>query len=181
MDLAGISLAACSKNGRRARRVPAMASLWPGRLRGQGHQDRLDIAAGLEAKAGAAVVKEIELDIAAAADQLVLPLRRGPRPVHALAHDRREHREKRVADRPDKREIALPIAAVEIIEKDAAGAARLAAMLQIEILVVPLSEAGIGIRLVAVAGCGERRVKLFGCGRIGIDRGQVGAAAEPCL
>src|SRR5438552_11354572 len=147
MDLAGGMLE--KRPARKAR--PGMASLWPGRLRGQGHQDRLDIAAGLEAKAGAAVVKEIELDIAAAADQLVLPLRRGPRPVHALAHDRREHREKRVADRPDKREIALPIAAVEIIEKDAAGAARLAAMRQIEILVAPLFEAFIGVRLVAGA------------------------------
>ena len=67
------------ENGRRARRVPAMTRLWPGRLRGQRHQDRLDIAAGLEAEQGAAVVEQVELDIAAAADQLVAALLVGPR------------------------------------------------------------------------------------------------------
>ena len=41
-------------------------------------QDRLDIAAGLQAEGGAAVVEQVELDIAPSADQLLLAIGRGP-------------------------------------------------------------------------------------------------------
>src|SRR4051812_35375629 len=44
----------------------------PFHLRRHGGEDGVDIAAGLEAKDGAAVVKQVEFDIAAAADQLLL-------------------------------------------------------------------------------------------------------------
>src|SRR5437870_7098321 len=114
--------------------------LGPGRLRRQGHQDRLDIAAGAQPEPGAAVVEQVEFDIAAAAHQLMLPLLRRPGPVHPRPHDTREDREKGFPDGPDKGEVALPISAVEIIEKDPADAAWLLAMRQIEILVAPFLE-----------------------------------------
>jgi hypothetical protein len=41
--------------------------LWPSHFGRQRHEDRLDIAAGLEAEEGAAVVEQVEFDIAAAA------------------------------------------------------------------------------------------------------------------
>ena len=56
------------------------------------------------------------------------------------AHDRRIDREERLADLAGEGEIALPVAAVEIIEEDAADAARLVAMRQEEILVAPFLE-----------------------------------------
>jgi hypothetical protein len=52
--------------------------LWPSGERRQRHQDRLDIAAGLEPELGAAVVEQVEFDIAAAADELMAPLFVGP-------------------------------------------------------------------------------------------------------
>ena len=42
-----------------------------GGMRGQ---DGVDVAAGLQAEDGAAVVEQVELDVAAAADQLLLAL-----------------------------------------------------------------------------------------------------------
>ena len=102
-------------------------------------------------------------------------LLRGPLPVHPVAHDRRIDVEKRLANRPHKGEIALKVAAVEIIEKNAAGAARLIAMRQVEIVVAPFFEARVALGIVADAGGGERPVKgIRGIG-IGIDRGQIGA------
>ena len=62
------------------------------------------------------------------------------------AHDRRIDAEERLADRADEGEIALPVAAVEIIEEDAADAARLAAVLEKEILVAPFLEARVAVR-----------------------------------
>src|SRR6185369_12166815 len=115
-------------------------ALWPRGFRRQRHQDRLDIAAGLQPEAGAAVVQQVELDIAPAPDQLMATLFRRPRPVHPLPNDGGIDLEKRLADTAAERKIALPVAAVEIIEKDAAGAARLVAMWQEEILVAPFLE-----------------------------------------
>src|SRR5205823_5644888 len=109
----------------------------PGRFGRERHQDRFDIAAGPQAEAGAAVVEQVELDVTAAADQLVTALFGGPRAVHPCPRDRRKDREKRFADRPDKSEIAFPVAAREIVEENPAGAARLAAMWQVEIVVAP--------------------------------------------
>jgi GMP synthase-like glutamine amidotransferase len=43
-----------------------------------GAEDRFDIAAGLEAEGGAAVVEQVELDVAAAADQLLVAVGFGP-------------------------------------------------------------------------------------------------------
>src|SRR5215831_7363268 len=97
------------------------------------------------------------------------PLVVGPGTAHALPHDLGIDREKGLADGPDKGEIALPVAAVEIIEEDPAGAARLAAMLQEEILVAPRLEALMAIRVVAVAGGGEGGMKHLGRLGVGIN------------
>src|SRR5207302_842148 len=83
--------------------------------------DRLDIAAGRQSEARAAVVEQVELDIAAAPDELMAALLGRPGKPHARPHDRREDSEKGLADGADKGEVALPVAAVEVIEKDAAG------------------------------------------------------------
>src|SRR5215469_7786349 len=101
--------------------------LRPGDKRRQRHQDRLGVAAGLQPEHGAAVIEQIEFDIAAAADELMAPLLFRPRKRHARPYDRGEHAEEGCADRADKREVAFPIAAVEIIEEDPADAARLTA------------------------------------------------------
>src|SRR6266481_5683862 len=50
----------------------------PRRFGRQRHQDRLDVAAGLQTEHRPAVVKQVELDVAAAADELMAPLVGGP-------------------------------------------------------------------------------------------------------
>ncbi len=73
-------------------------ALRPAHLGRQRHQDRLDIAAGHQAELGAAVVQQVELDIAAAAHELVLALGGRPRLVHvrgAPARDRPRGRPRR--------------------------------------------------------------------------------------
>ena len=50
----------------------------PPHLRRQRHQDRLDVAAGHQPELGAAVVQQVELDIAAAAHELFVALGLGP-------------------------------------------------------------------------------------------------------
>ena len=57
----------------------------PHRLRRQAHQDRIDIAAGLEAEQSPPVIDQIELGIAPAPFELLLFVARGERRVHAAA------------------------------------------------------------------------------------------------
>src|SRR3546814_3362915 len=74
--------------------------------RRQAHQDRVDIAAGLEPEQSPAVVDEVEFGIAPAPDQLRLALGLGEGQAHAAAHDLREDVEERLADRLRQLEIA---------------------------------------------------------------------------
>src|SRR5436305_10910415 len=91
--------------------------LGPRRFGGERHQDRLDIAAGLQTEGGAAVVEQVELDIAAAANELMTALLGRPGLPHTRPHDGRDNGEDGVADRSEEGEVALPIAAVEVVEE----------------------------------------------------------------
>src|SRR5947207_282448 len=77
----------------------------------QGHPDSLPIAAGLQTDHGAAVVAQVEHDVAAAADQLMAALLLGPGEAHPLPHNGCEPAQEGLADRPDKREVAFLVAA----------------------------------------------------------------------
>src|SRR3546814_15463602 len=68
--------------------------LVPCRVRGQAHQDRVDIAAGLEPEQRAAIVDEVEFGVAPAPFELARLVRVGPRQPHAAAPDRGEDIEK---------------------------------------------------------------------------------------
>src|SRR5579875_1578471 len=111
--------------------------LRPGRERRQGHEDRLGIAAGHQAEARAAVIEEVELHVAAAPRELMPALRLGPARVHMPPHDGGIGGEKGAADILHKGEATLPVTALQIVEEDAACAARLAPVLDEEILVAP--------------------------------------------
>src|SRR3546814_1218073 len=60
----------------------------PPHARRQAHKDRLGAAAGLQAEQGAAVVDQIELDVAAAAVELELAFALAPGRVAAALDDR---------------------------------------------------------------------------------------------
>src|SRR6185312_1029453 len=100
-------------------------------------QNALDIAAGLEAEGGAAVVEQIELDIAAAPFRLFGAHRVVPSLAPMAAHDPGIDIEEAEADFAGEGEILVPIAAVVMVVEDAADAAMLAAMGQEEIFVRP--------------------------------------------
>src|SRR6202035_1300897 len=112
-----------------------------------------------EAEPCAAVVEQVELDIAAAANELMAALLVAPGLGHPRPHDPRIGRAECLADPADEGEIALPSiglgaglgATIEIVEEDAAGAARLVAVRQEEILVAPFLVRGVGVRRVGVA------------------------------
>src|SRR5215469_4118458 len=138
----------------------AAVPLRPRRQRWQRHQNGFGIAAGFEPENGAPVVEQIELDIAAPPDQLMAPLLLGPGEPHPGPDNRCKNRAKRVSDRANKGKVALPVATVEIVEKDPADAARLAPMLEEEVFVAPRLEALVAAAVVSRAGSAQRRVKF---------------------
>src|SRR5258706_16420961 len=83
----------------------------------QRHQYRLRVAAGFQTEHSPPVVEQVELDVAAAADQLMAALLLGPGELHPRPHNSREDAEEGFADRADEREVTLLSAAVEIIEE----------------------------------------------------------------
>src|SRR5579885_388783 len=95
-------------------------------------QDRVDIAAGLEAESGAAVVEQVELDIAAAAHQLLLALGFAPGLGEIAPHQPGIDLQKGAADLLGEGEGRLPVG-LEIIVEDAADAAHLVAVLEEEV------------------------------------------------
>src|SRR5690349_19266480 len=109
----------------------------PFHLRRHRGEDGVDIAAGLEAKDGAAVVEQVELDIAAAADQLLLAVSRRPWRIEIAPHQLGIDFQESAADVLGEDEIGLPVAAVMPVVEDAADAARLFPVRQIEIFVAP--------------------------------------------
>src|SRR5437870_1340309 len=72
----------------------------PLRQRGQAHQDGVDIAAGLEAEQGAAVVEQVELDVAAAKFEQAIHVGVGEGRIAPRADDPRKDIEERLADLP---------------------------------------------------------------------------------
>src|SRR3546814_5967873 len=114
--------------------------LRPGGFRRQAHEDRLDVAAGLQAEPGAAVVEQVELGVAAAAEELVAALLLGPGLRHVAAHQGGIDLQEGAADVLSEGEVALTVAAVEVVVENAADAACLAAVGTEGVLVAPLLE-----------------------------------------
>ena len=143
-------------------RVAVRRLLRPARLRRQGHQDGLGIAAGLQAELGAAVVEQVELHIAAAAHQLVGLVGVRPASSHVPSDDVGIDVQKCESHRLGEGEIPLPVAGVQPVVEDAAHAARLAAVRQEEVLVAPLLEARVIGGVEAVAGRFEGGMEVGG-------------------
>src|SRR3954463_12709696 len=109
----------------RMAREEACPRSWPLHLRRQRRQDRVDIAAGLESENRAAVVEQVELDIASAPDQLLLAVFGRPCRREIATHDVRIGLQEGVADGVGEGEIGAPITAVVPVVENAADAARL--------------------------------------------------------
>src|SRR4051794_41075025 len=105
-------------------------------------------------------------------------LRVGPGPVHVPADELRVDIEERLADALGEGEIPLEVA-FQVIVEDASDPARFTAMRDEEVLVRPALEALVGVGGVGVAGGLQPGVERQRVLLVGIDRVQVGAAAEP--
>src|ERR1700757_3658945 len=105
--------------------------------RRQRGQERLHIAAGAQPEDGAAVVEQVELHVAAAAHELFLALGRAPGRGEILAHQFGINPPERAAHLLGEGEVRLPVRAVEIVVENAADAAHLAAVAQVEIFIAP--------------------------------------------
>src|SRR3546814_7625080 len=97
-------------------------SSFPRRQRRQAHQDRVDIAAGLEAEQGAPVVDEVEFGVAAAPFELPGLVLFGEGRLHPPPHQFRIDVQERLADLAGEGEIGVE-EAFQVIVEDAAHAA----------------------------------------------------------
>src|SRR4051812_24408558 len=120
--------------GRPGRGLPVVA---PGGLGRHRHEDRFAAAARLEAEQSAAVIHQVEFDVAPAAVELEVALTVPERRSFPLIQDRQIGGQERVAHRACEAERKIEIALREIVEEDAANAARLVTVLQMEIAVAP--------------------------------------------
>src|SRR6516162_3791502 len=109
------------------------------------------------------------------------PLLGRPGKRHPRPQDGRVNGKEGLANRAKKSEVALPVAAVEIIKEDPTGAARLSPMLEKEVFVAPSLEAAVALAVVGRAGAVESRVEFFRGGTVGINRREVRAAAKPAF
>ena len=94
------------------RACTAAPDVRPAYLRRQAGQDRGDIAAGLQAEDGAAIVKQVEFDIAATADELFVAVAVGPVLVEIGAHEMAVDDEEGAPDILGEVEVGIPAALV---------------------------------------------------------------------
>src|SRR5690606_1664572 len=158
--------------------VLRLEAVFPAHARGQAHQDRLGPATALQAEQRAAVVDQVELDVAAAAVELELALALAIGGVLATLHDRQVGIEEAVADRAQVGEVALEVF-VQVVEEQATHAAGLVAVLEEEVVVAPALVALVAVRAERGAEVGGGAVPVHHVLVERIERGQVEAAAEP--
>src|SRR4029077_4850519 len=97
----------------------------------------------------------------------------------AASQDRRGGGREEVADGGEEGEGAVEASVVEIVEEQAADAARLVAVAEEEGLVAPTVENRRGLRAESVAGRPRGAVEMDGVLLETVVRGEVEAAAEP--
>ena len=112
----------------------------------------------LQAEDRAAVVEQVELDVAAAADELLVAVGFGPRRREVAPDELRIDVEEGEPDVAGEGEVGLPVAAVEPVVEDAADAAHLVPVLEEEVLVAPfLVAVVVGDRVAVAGGAASRR------------------------
>ena len=177
------SRGARSTSSSAASRLPG-AGRWsydPAHARRQRHQDRLGAPAGLQAEDRAAVVDEVELDVAAAPDLLPAPLGLAVGQVPPPLDDRQVRRRGRRAPRRRARSasVALEVAPRGPRRRCPPTPRCSPRWRQVEVLVAPPACSG---RSCPARAARRRRGGRGGSGAVLLEqvvRGEVGAAAEP--
>lgn len=102
-----------------------MVVIHPAGGKGEGHEDGLDASPSLQAKGCAAVIDEVKLDVAAAAELLPLLLLRGEGIVLVLDNEGAVGLDNAVDAVCGELEDRLGILVVQVVEKDASQATSL--------------------------------------------------------
>ncbi len=92
--------------------------------------------------------------------------------------DRQVRVQKSIAKFADKRKIPFTIA-FDVVEEQAADAARFAAMLEIEVFIAPFLESAVVVGVMMIANRFQRAMKVNGVLIMGIVRREIRAAAKP--
>src|SRR5262249_19440316 len=111
-----------------------VAASRPFHHRRHGGEDRVDISAGLEPEHGAAVVQQVELEVAAAPDHLLLAFGLAPRREKIAPPQFGIDFQDPPPPRRGKGKVTPPAPAVEPVVKNTADAAHLAPVLEKKIL-----------------------------------------------
>src|SRR5882672_163938 len=157
-------------------RLPVVA---PFHDRRQRHQYGLRAPARLQPEQRAAIIDEIEFDVTSAAVRLKIALAIAVWKIPAALQQRQICGQQVIADAAHQSEASIEAAVVQVVEEDPADAARLAAMLEIEVLVAPALEAGIEIRSEGFERAPALRVEVARVLLEAVVGGEVHAAAEP--
>src|SRR6185436_15042001 len=152
--------------------------VYPASQRRQAHQNGFGAASRFQPEYGAAVIKQIEFHIPAAAVQLKLTLFVRERFVAAPEQNWQVSGKERVAQFRNECEILIALA-FEVVEEQAPNTPGFIAMFQKEIFVAPLFKSRIVLRIVPVANVLEGPMEVNGILLMRIIRSQVRAAAEP--
>src|SRR5579859_1006454 len=147
--------------------------------RRQRHENGFGAAARLQAEQCAAVVDQIEFDVTTAPVSLEIAFGFAEGQISAALDDRRVGVDQVVADAAHEREAGVEVGLRQVVEEDAANSTRFPAMLEIEILVAPFLEPGMGLRAERLQRFAARAMKVHRVFLESIIRRQVHAAAEP--
>src|SRR5258706_10618872 len=145
--------------GRAALGLPVVT---PFHDRRQGHEDGFGAATGLQAEQRSAIIDQVEFDVTAAPVGLEIALDFAERQILAAFDNRHVGVQQVIAYAADQHEAGIEVRLRQVIEEDAANAARLPAMFEIEILVAPFLELAVGFRSERFQGLATGAVKVHG-------------------
>src|SRR5699024_9499561 len=145
----------------------------------QRHENGLRATAGLQPEQRAAIVDEVEFDVAATAVELERAFALTVGRVLAAGDDGGIGVGKCCADVTDECEAAIKARFVEIIEKQPADAAAFVAVAQVKIIVTPRLEAWVDVIPIGGAGGVRGLVPGDGVRAKAVAGGQVETAAKP--
>src|SRR4051812_36503425 len=152
----------------------------------QAHQNALDASPRLQSKQRSPVVHQVELHVAAPARQLKPPLSLSIGGIASAIDDRTIGLGENLTDLGHEGEQLFEtesgFSRPQMIEEYSSHTSSLVVPVGIhEVVIAPDLEPGIKRGLMPIAGGPERTVEVDRVLRVGICRGQVGAAAEPCI
>ncbi len=157
-----------------------LVGICPAGERRQGHKDRLSPALRGKTECRASIVDKIKLYIAASSQKLKAPLAFTIGFMPAPLDDRKIRCKHVSAAIAHKRKNSLQII-LQIVKKNSAYAAHLAAVGNGEILIAPLFKSRIKRRVVTIANLLPCAVKEDDILAFGVVWGEIAAATEPCL